>query len=743
MKKKDFLNAGYYWCMFIVFLCYWEIVLRLQMGDGIKGTNLFFLLLVPAEAAFFATFCGFTEKKINRFLTPIIVFIATFYYLAQLIYYRNFGSLFSMSMTGMGGDAIGEFGWAVADTIKGSVLYIVLLFIPFLITVVSSIFNKPGQKAYKPILHVACLILVAVLWFAGVGGLRLWGNERGSAYYVLKNSLSDTDTTAQKFGALTTSIVEGAAYYFGIESNDLEAVQTVEEDTNLTNSVNIADLLKENSSEESKTEVTGSDTDAEGQDAGATGSETDTQLTEENVENQQTAPFMHVDERLDFAKLAEQTQDEELKSMCSYFASRTGTSSNEYTGLFEGYNLIYICAESFSNYGIDENITPTLYRMANNGIVLNNYYNSFKNTTTNGEFAFLTSLWPDVSRTANMGSAVGSFPQSASKYMPLGLGTLFKKNGYGSYAFHNYKGTYYSRNVSLPNQGYECYFMNDGMKFTTSWPASDIEMIEQSLEYYINEDHFNAYYMTFSAHGAYTDTNCIYNKNIDAVNSIAAGKGLTENALGYYAGEYELDKAMELLLEKLEAAGKLENTVIVIAGDHYPYYLTAASRNSIVGHKTDSFEDVYHSTCIIYNAGLSEKIESDVYCCSVDIAPTILNLFNIDFDSRLLMGTDVFSDGVHKAMLYNSSFFTELVNYDNETGAVTWKEAASQYSEEILNNYLETLISTCRTEYSVSTKIIKNNFYKFVWQNSGLMTEEEAEAETERAKKVDATLSKQ
>jgi len=710
------------------------------MGDGIKGTNLFFLFLVPAEAAFFACFCGFTTKRINRILTPLIVFIATFYYLAQLIYYRNFGSFFSMSMTGMGGDAIGEFGWAVADTIKGSVLYIVLVFIPFLITVVLSILNKPKQKAYKPLLHLVCLVLVAVLWFAGVGGLRLLGNERGSAYYVLQNSLSDTDTTAQKFGALTTSIVEGAAYYFGIETLDPETNENVEKDVNLTNSVNIADILNEKPSEAGKSsaEVTGEES---GNSSVSTEATTETKIDKE--EDIPVTPIMHVDDRIDFAMLAEMTEDEEIKSMCNYFATRTGTSSNDYTGLFEGYNLIYICAESFSNYGIDADITPTLYKMANNGIVLNNYYNSFKNTTTNGEFAFLTSLWPDVSRTANMGKAVGSFPQSASKYMPFGLGTLFEENGYSSYAFHNYKGTYYSRNVSLPNLGFECYFMGEGMTFSTSWPASDIEMIEQSVEYYINEEHFNTYYMTFSAHGAYTDANCIYNKNIDTVMNLAAGKSLTENALGYFAGEYELDKAMELLLEKLEAAGKLENTVIVIAGDHYPYYLTAASRNSIVGHKTDSFEDVYHSTCIIYNAGLSEKIESDVYCCSVDIAPTILNLFNIDFDSRLLMGTDVFSDGVHKAMLYNSSFFTELVSYDNETGEVKWKDEAGKYSEDVLNSYLETLIASCRTEYSVSTKIINDNFYKYVWQKSGLMTDEEAEAETERATQIDKTLSKQ
>ena len=261
-------------------------------------------------------------------------------------------------------------------------------------------------------------------------------------------------------------------------------------------------------------------------------------------------------------------------------------------------------------------------------------------------------------------------------------------------------------------------------------------MMEQSIDYYINEDTFHAYYMTFSAHGPYTDANVIYNKNIDTVSELLSGSGFNDNAVGYFAGEYELDQAMEYLLERLEEAGKLENTVIVIAGDHYPYYLNQYGRKTIVGRTTDLFEDVYHSNCIIYCAGLEEPIVSDVYCCNVDIAPTILNLFNIPFDSRLMLGTDIFSDGTHKAMLYNQSFFTELVSYNAETGKATWTDEASQYSEGILEKYLDNLINTCATEYSVSTRIVQDNFFKFVWENSGLLTEEEVQAEEEREASV-------
>ena len=87
---------------------------------------------------------------------------------------------------------------------------------------------------------------------------------------------------------------------------------------------------------------------------------------------------------------------------------------------------MFVCGESFSNISVSEQLTPTLWRMAHEGIVLTNYYNSFKNTTTNGEFAMLTGLWPDVSRKADVGQTNGSFSQSATHFMPFGLGNLLR-----------------------------------------------------------------------------------------------------------------------------------------------------------------------------------------------------------------------------------------------------------------------------------------------------------------------------
>lgn len=731
--KKSLQSFWKYFLIFFVSIIYSEFVLRGQIG-GFNRSSLFFLAFVPAEALFFTLFSGFGKRKENKIITPVLLFILAVFYIAQMLYYNSFGSLFSVSMAGMGTQAVGNFWWALKGTIVESIWLIILLLIPFLGSIAMAIFNWPKQGQVYFRFKAIILVSVVAFWFLGIGVLRLFGNGKQSAYYVFTNSLSDTDTTANKFGALTTSIVEAGAYYFRIGVGDT-ATDIVMEDT--LPDISIVDLFTDIVPDNTPADTAGTEAGNEGQ---------------KTVATEPKAPERWEDSRIDFTALANMTDDKALQSLCKYLAAKPGGEKNEYTGIFEDYNLIYICAESFWTYAINEKVTPTLYKMANNGIVLNNYYNSFKNTTTNGEYAFATSLWPDTSRKANLGKVVGSFPQSATRYMPQGLGKLFKADGGTAYGFHNYKGSYYGRSSSWPNLGYECYFKGAGMKFSSAWPASDYEMMQQSVPMYINDDKFHAYYMTFSGHGAYTYTyttnidgtvtgsgNVMVKRNKDKVLELlgADASKLTEKAIGYLACHYELEKAMKYLLDELEAAGKLDNTVIVLLGDHYPYYLSATDRKSLAGKKIDDNFGIYESTCIMYNAGLKEPIVTDTYCCNIDILPTVLNLFNIPYDSRLMMGTDIFSNGLHKATLYNHNFITEYVKCDPQNGVYEWTDLASDWTAEQKEKYVDRISTIINNENTVSTAILKEDFFKFVYKNSGIMTPEEEAAEEARIAGLD------
>ena len=707
-----------YFLIFFLTITLSEIFIRIQMSGKISRMNLTFLAFVPAEAMFFATFAGFFKNLGNKITLPILLFIINIYYCIQFVYFRIFGSLFSVSMLGMGNTAVGNFSWAMKGVIISSIIFITIFLLPLIasiaLAIVSSV-KKLKLKGYPLLLHIPVFLLSIVLFFGGIFSLKILGTDMHSAYYVLTNNSSDTDTTAMRLGAMTTFIVESGVYYLGIGNNS-DSFETVTIEKN--------DITLEDKSEVAK--------------------ENNENNEEVYVEEIAFDYEPHIDPAFDFDAYAETTPNGTLKNTYIYFAQKEPTYTNEYTGYFEGYNLIYICAEGFWKYAINEKVTPVLYEMSNHGIILNNYYNSFLNTTTNGEFAFATSMWPDVSRSAMSGTDVGSFPQSAGKYMPYGIADFFYDNGIETYGFHNYYGSYYRRNISWPNIGINnCKFMGD-MKFSSHWPSSDLEMMEQSIDDYIAKDQFFAYYMTFSGHGPYTSANYMANKNIEEVKDRLGSDvdKYNDEALRYFACNLEFEKGMEYLYDRLLDAGVLDKTVIVITGDHYPYYLEDSGRESLCQGEISEIEQ-YHSCCIIYNSAIEEPIINDNYCCNVDIQPTMLNLFNLPYDSRLLFGKDVFSDSEHTAILYNKSFINDKVEYNARTHEANWKIDTTKYSEDQLKKYLESNIKQIDQDYKASVNIMQNNFFLTLWKQAGLITNEDIAKENARAAEAMAINQKQ
>ena len=72
----------------------------------------------------------------------------------------------------------------------------------------------------------------------------------------------------------------------------------------------------------------------------------------------------------------------------------------------------------------------------------------------------------------------------------------------------------------------------------------------------------------------------------------------------YLACQMELELAMESLLSQLEAAGKLEDTVIVLSADHYPYGLTDEEYSELLGHPVDPVFELYENTLILWSADM-------------------------------------------------------------------------------------------------------------------------------------------
>ena len=283
---------------------------------------------------------------------------------------------------------------------------------------------------------------------------------------------------------------------------------------------------------------------------------------------------------------------------------------------------------------------------------------------------------------------------------------MFKKEGYITYGFHNHNYKYYNRHKSHKNIGLTYYGCGNGLEKKMNckhWPNSDKEMIDGTTGYYINSDSpFMTYYMTVSGHLNYN-----FNGNNMAYRNKSKVKDLKYSTAvkAYIATQIELDKAMEKLLSELEKAGKLNDTLIVIAPDHYPYGLTTKQMNEISNFdRSDKFEK-FHTTLIMYNPTI-EKTEVSKVISSLDILPTIYNLYGLKFDSRLLIGRDIFSDNEHIVILSDRSWITDKGRYN----AVT-KEFISN-GEDVSQEYIDEINIKVNQKFSMSSLILDNNYYK-------------------------------
>lgn len=653
-----------------VALFYWETVLHLVAYDGFHVRYLYTVGFTALIAIFLSLFCTMFPRKVNRAVFMLLLLIGLALFGSQLIYHRIFGGFYSMSMIHMGGKAVTSF-WK--ETMS-SLIQNLLLLLAMLVPLIASFFLKRiYPRAFEPICWRQGLKNLGVLVLAHgllILTLFLGGMDFYTPHDLYWSDDVSTEQSAECFGVLTTVRLELQHMLFGKE--------TAQEEITLQDDSIVQEDIEQDLVDAAQDAV---QANAPLEDTGA-----------------------NVDQSLDFEALNELTDDEAYLTLNQYFAEQTPTNKNEYTGMFKGYNLIMICAESFSPAAIDPELTPTLYKLSTEGFVFQNYYNSFPNVTTNGEYAFCTGLFPDMTRSKSN----ASFYASRNSYLPYAMGNVFSEQlGIQSWGYHNYKGSYYHRDETHPNMGYRFLSAGNGMSFTTDWPASDLEMLEQSVDDYIGQEQFHAYYMTFSGHYKYdTENNPMCAKNYHLVENLT----YSEAGKCYLACNLELERALTYLLNRLQAAGVADRTVIVLTGDHFPYGLTNSQYSELVGYELDSFNK-YKGTFICWNPAM-EPVEVDEYCSNIDILPTLLNLFGFSYDSRLLMGTDILSDGHHMAILTNQSFMTDDVWFNSTTGQTTWLNASAEDEE-----YLNSLISYVKNKFTISTAILNTSYYDFVFHH--------------------------
>ena len=662
--KEPILHAAIWQTLFFVLATvYFELVLHIITGGGELRTYGYLILFSIAYAMLPALLsllpCG-------RLLNSILLLADTIFFCTECFLFQSFQAFMSLSaLLTTTDDVVGGFTSTMITTVLKGWWILLLFVLPSLIYLIfgRKLFSRPKRPGICTLCYALTMAIFCVL-----GVFAVNSRPADQAKYLQQYEFS---SACRSFGLLTGSRLE--LKYMIFPNNSATQLQVVEIEP-----------------------------EPEPEDTAAPLPETPE--AEPEPEPEYGENIMEID----FAGISETVTSDAVREMNQYLSALPGSKQNAYTGLFAGKNLILITAESFSSEVIDPERTPTLYRMATEGIAFTDYYQpAWGGSTSTGEYSNVTGLIPT--------DGVASIRTVSDYNLYFTLGNQLQRLGYFSAAYHNGSYTYYNRHMTHCNLGYSTFTgMGNGLEagVTDQWPASDLEMMQFTLQDYIDRQPFSIYYMTVSGHGTYQKgANAMTAKNWDAVADMDA----SDTVKGYYAANLELEYAMAYLVEELEKAGIADDTVIVLATDHYPYSLEASSTwgNStsylpeLYGYPADNNMTRDHSQLIIWSGcleGMDLQVDTPTY--SLDIVPTVSNLFGLEYDSRLLVGHDVFSDEIPLVIWRDYSWKTDRGYYDNNTGTFTPNKAG-----DVDQDYIDSVNALVQNKFALSNLELRYNYY--------------------------------
>ncbi|MBQ9828643.1 MAG: sulfatase-like hydrolase/transferase [Lachnospiraceae bacterium] len=688
---------------FTLFFLYDEFLFRLAVVKSLGGN--FFVHIITMMLflgiAFSLLWGLFNRGRLRSWIFGFVVIFVTIFYLVHLIYYSVFNTYWApFSMMGLAGQAF-DFMDMIIDNILRQIVWVILYILP---VIFYFLFVKGSEKQEFEKDHIIVRaglgVLMLGIFFTAVNSSS---RDKGSTYDSFYNA-GDIDSKMTHFGPMVATILDG------VNGNKVGSL-IVESDAPIPGD----DTAESN--DENGGSGSGSEGETEKESGGSSGSKV-------------KKYGKNILENVDVTSVVEATGNSGLIDLNSYFMSQEASKKNEYTGLFKGYNVIYVTAEGFSKWAVDEERTPTLYKMIHSGFEFTHYYTPlYYGSTSAGEWVDLTGYVPNPGGSPSM---VLSGEMGTNLYFCPGK--VFGRLGYATYGFHNNSYTYYERNLSHPNMGYTWIGTGSGYEPETNgagndiWPQSDSHMVDVTFDMYADQQPFHAYYMTVSGHAGYSFAgNSMASRHYDIVENLP----YSDEAKAYIACQYELELFLQNIERRLEEKGIADKTVIVLSADHIPYN-NREMCEEIAGHKfDDNVFEWYESYLIIYCPGFKEHVVVDKYCSSIDILPTVLNLFGVDFDSRMISGKDILSDaeGV-VAITYPGSFITDRCFYNADTGVCTPIKEGDTISDE----YIKQQRTKVTNMFQIANMVITYNYFdyyeKAVNQAKPARTEE-SDSETE------------
>lgn len=417
-------------------------------------------------------------------------------------------------------------------------------------------------------------------------------------------------------------------------------------------------------------------------------------------------------------KVIDEETNKSLNSLNNYFINQKITDKNEYTGLFENKNLIVIMMESVNDIIINQEYYPHFYKLVSEGWYWENNYSPRNSCATmNNEFSALTGLYSIYNTCTASRYKTNNYYES--------MFNLYNRADYVTFSSHNYTDSYYPRKIIHPNMGSSEYFSVEklGIDYSNeyiNW-SNDDEFMEEILNIIDskteNNENFMTWLTTVSSHQPYSVNSIQGNKYFDMTEDTE----YPEDVRRYMSKLKILDDGLGILLEGLEERDILDDTVIVLFGDHYPYGIKTSNLNQVLNYDTSEYYNAERVPFVIYNSEQEPKVFSE-YTSYINILPTIANLFNLDYDPRLYLGTDLLSNDYESRVVFaDGSWKNEDFYYD-----ATKNSLVVFGSKELSLDELKLINDDINTKINVSNDAIKNNYFAYLEKKLNISSKTES-----------------
>lgn len=407
-----------------------------------------------------------------------------------------------------------------------------------------------------------------------------------------------------------------------------------------------------------------------------------------------------------FLKSKQTVNEQDIAFLKEEYSKENDKKKNRYTGKQKGNNLIIVQLEGIDSWLINKNDTPTLYNMMKNSINFTNHFSYYNGggSTFNSEFAVNTGFITPLSYTQN----AYTFNKNS---FPYSLAHLFKNEGYSVNAFHMNTKEFYSRGTNYKNWGYDNYYgLADLGTYKDNSYYLDRELIlnEDFNEKMFSDKPFVDYIITYTNHMPFSSEkgNCKMLLDLDSEENENVSYDLNEEDCARRQTK-ETDYMMELLLNELKTRNLYNNTTIVVLTDHYLY--TLSDKTILNKYKNTSNNLINYTPFFIWNNGKDKKTVKTV-TSQLNVLPTILNLFGIDYNPVNYIGSDALDNNYQKIV-----FFSDYSWYDGNVyvdgGIVTNKRYISEEALDNKNYYVNYLIKK-------NDLTLKYNYFKKLEKSS-------------------------